>query len=445
MFRAGDIIDDKYRVEGICNDSGGMGTILFVKPITGEVEYAIVLKYCKETTEEGQKRFCREVRLLGEFDGNTKLVELLDHNLTHEPPYFVMKYYKGGDLTSVQESIKNDYSEQERYFNHMIDCIAELHQRGKFHRDIKPQNFLLDDGRVILTDLGLSKELESKSVATKSSAFWGTQGYLPPEFLTGGFKYIDATSDIFQLGKSFYNLLTGRDPQYLVRDDIPESLFYLIERCCAIDKARRYQDLASLKQSLKAVYDVLLERTDAYGNARLHLISIQEKLEVEKKYDSSQVKAFVEELSSLELQEKERICFELKQPIFHALKQPPLESHLSVFLSVYSEMVKNGNYDFGYAEIIAREMRIIFSELTVSVDNRATALELAVLAAHVQNRFAAMGICKAMVREIDDDNLGLRVRAIIVEYEATFIADIEPSECNCDSVRRALREIRESK
>ena len=101
MFSAGDIIDDKYVVEGICNDSGGMGTILFVKPISGEVEYAIVLKYCKETTEEGLKRFCREVRLLSEFTGNTKLVDLLDHNLTHEPPYFVMKYYEEGDLTSV--------------------------------------------------------------------------------------------------------------------------------------------------------------------------------------------------------------------------------------------------------------------------------------------------------------------------------------------------------
>lgn len=444
MYDKGDIIDDKYLVEGICNDSGGMGTILFVKPISGEVEHAIVLKYCKETTEEGLKRFCREVRLLSEFSGNTKLVDLLDHNLTHEPPYFVMKYYKEGDLTSVIDSIKDDYSEQERYFNHMIDCIAELHQRGKFHRDIKPQNFLLDDGRVLLTDLGLSKEIDSKTVATRNSAYWFTQGYLPPEFLTGGFKHIEATSDIFQLGKSFYHLLTGRDPQYLVQDGIPDSLFYLIERCCAIDKAGRYQNLASVKQSLKAVYDVLLDRTDAYGNVKLRLHSIQERLEVDKKYDSSQVKAFVEELSNLESQEKEKICFELKQPIFHALKQTPLQSHLSQFLSIYGEVVRRGNYGFSYAEVIAKRMEVVFSESTVSIEDRATALEHAVHAAHVENRFAAMDTCRAMVRGIDDNNLGLRVRAIILEYANTFLANIEPSECNCDAVRKALREIRES-
>ena len=110
----------------------------------------------------------------------------------------------------------------------MIDCVAELHARGTFHRDIKPQNFLLDDGNVVVSDLGLSMERESLTAFTRTSEYWGTQGYLPPEFQTGGFKNADAAGDIFMLGKSFYVLLTGRDPLYLIANDIPEPLFHLI-------------------------------------------------------------------------------------------------------------------------------------------------------------------------------------------------------------------------
>jgi hypothetical protein len=107
-------------------------------------------------------------------------------------------------------------------------------------------------------------------------------------------------------------------------------------------------------------------------------------------------------------------------------------------------MVRHGNYGWSYAEVIARRMGIVFSESSVSIEDRATALELAVYAAHAQNRFAAMETCRDMVRGIDDNSLGLRVGETILEYSETFIANIEPSECSCDAVRKALREIRES-
>lgn len=442
MYRTGDTIDSKYLVENICNDTGGMGTILFVKAINNDPGFRIVLKYCKELSDEHQQRFRREVRLLSEFKGNSKIVDLLDFNLTHDPPYFVMKYYERGDLSAIRSKIEGSHSEQEKYFNAMIDCVAELHQRDKYHRDIKPQNFLLDDGRVLLTDLGLSKELDSKSVATKSSAFWGTQGYVPPEFLTGGFKHIGASSDIFQLGKSFYNLVTGRDVQYLVGDGIPDSLFHLIEKCCAVDKARRYQDLAALKQSLKAVYDVLLSRADSFGKTRLQLISIQERLDVERKFFTEDVKNFIDNLVNLDYQEKETICFELNTAFFQVVKQALLQTHLTQFLAVYEEVVKSGNYGWSYAEVIANRMSILFSESSLSVASRAKALELAVYAADHQNRFAAMNTCKSMLRGIKDNELGLRVRELITDYPDSFITKVEPTECSCDAVRQALREVK---
>src|SRR5262245_40353023 len=250
------IIDKTYRIEDLCNDSGGMGALVFVTRVDQQDPFQLVMKYCREEEEEPLLRFKREVRLLQEFQGNSRVIEIVDANLDHIPPYYVMRYYADGDLTTMQKELVGNYELQESVFIQMIDSVAELHRTNKFHRDIKPQNFLRDGDRILVADFGLSMELNSKTAFTRSSVFWGTHGFLPPEFHHGGFKHADAAGDVFMLGKTIYVLLTGRDPLYLVADDVPPPIFVIIERCCATNKTARYQDLASLKQSLTAAYDV---------------------------------------------------------------------------------------------------------------------------------------------------------------------------------------------
>ena len=123
MFKKGDIIDKKYRVDGVCSDIGGMGTLLFVSPLDEEREDQVVLKYCKIESDESIARFRREVRLMSEYQGNSKIVQLIDYNLEYDPPYFVMKYYPLGDLTGLSENIRDDISLQEDIFVQMIDCV----------------------------------------------------------------------------------------------------------------------------------------------------------------------------------------------------------------------------------------------------------------------------------------------------------------------------------
>src|SRR5260370_34705896 len=132
MFDPGDIIDGKYRVDSLCSDAGGMGTILFVTPVKKKLGFNVVLKYCKGNDEEQLKRFRREVRLLATFKGNTRVVQIVDENLDHDPPYFVMRHYLDGDLSTQAEVLRGDYEAQERCFLQMIDCIQELHARNKF-------------------------------------------------------------------------------------------------------------------------------------------------------------------------------------------------------------------------------------------------------------------------------------------------------------------------
>lgn len=406
-------------------------------------KFNVVLKYCKDTADEQLKRFRREVRLLASFKGNSKVVKIVDYNLDHDPPYFVMKYYKDGDLFGQAKVIMNSPEAQERVILQMIECIQELHSRNEFHRDIKPQNFLLDGNQVVVSDFGLTTEIGSETGFTRSSVFWGTHGYIPPEFLTGGFKHADAAGDVFMLGKTFYALLAQRDPLYLVGDDIPAPIFHIIERCCSIPKAQRYQTLSELRQSVVAAFDVLLGRAGGVGRVKQLLSAINDRLEQEHKYTTREVSDFIEQLALLDEREQIRICLEIPQRFFAVICQQPVRAHLPDFFAAYEKLIESQDYSWSYAETIAKNMRTIFSGDGVPAPHKVLALDLAVRAACYMNRFAAMDTCREMIASIDDATLGLEVVRLITKHQDTFVGKIESSECNCDSVANALRAMRE--
>jgi hypothetical protein len=447
MIEVGSEVDGKYLVTGLCSDIGGMGKILFVNSLntdTSPDNPPLVLKFCKETDEEILIRFKREVRLLNEYRGNSKVVQIVDHNLEYDPPYFVMQYYPSGDLSTLGESLRADLTVQEQIFYQMIDCINELHLNGHFHRDIKPQNFLRDDDQIIVSDFGLSTELESSTALTRSSQFWGTPGYLPPEYYVGGFKNVDAAGDIFMLGKSFYNLLTGRGPMYLSGHDIPPPLFLIIERCCVVDKTRRYQSLAELKQNLNAAYDVLLGRVEGAGKANQLLISITDRLEKDGQYRPDEVIEFIDAFAMLYSEARIKVSLELPERLFHVLRDAPFQAHLTTFLEAYRDMVENGSYGWSYAEVIADRMDILFESAAVSDADKTLALELAVIAAQRQSRFAAMDTCTRMIKSVTDENLGIRIRDLIQRHPYNFLTTIEPSECSSNAIGSYLVELRKA-
>lgn len=192
MFRIGDIVDGKFRVDGVCSESGGMGIILHVTPVLKPLQHRVVLKYCRGNDEEQLRRFRREARLMASFEGNSKVAQIVEHNVDHDPPYYVMRYYTDGDVSRLAPTLQSSYEMQEQCFLQMIDCVQEPHSRNEFHRDIKPANFLLDGHQILVSDFGLTTEIGSNTAFTRSSVYWGTHGFIPPEFLDGGFKHADA-------------------------------------------------------------------------------------------------------------------------------------------------------------------------------------------------------------------------------------------------------------
>ena len=266
--KTGDTIDGRFKLTRLCSNDGGMGSIFFARDSDGEFDEPLILKYCKSEKASFLKRFKRETRLLNKLRSNSKVATVLALNAGHDPPYYVMKFYSDGDLSKQRAAIQADESMQEAIFLQMCDCITELHSRGIYHRDIKPQNFLVDGDDLVVSDLGLSMEEGSQSAFTSTSTSYRTEGFEPPEFDEGGFKHADAASDIYQLGKSFYVLLTDRKAKNLRPTGVHQAIYAVIERCCETEKNERYQSIDDLKRSIIAAYDVILNRVDGLARCR---------------------------------------------------------------------------------------------------------------------------------------------------------------------------------
>lgn len=438
MYKVGDVIDGNYTVTGVCSEAGGMGAVVFVQARVPH-PFTLVLKYCRETADEYVKRFRRETRLLTSYAGNSKVVNVVASNPDHDPPYVVMRYYQDGDLAKAASQIRTSYQALENVILQMIEALQELHSRGHFHRDIKPQNFLLDGSNIVVSDFGLTTEVGSETAFTRSSAYWGTHGYIPPEFLSGGFKNADASGDIFMLGKTIFNIATGRDALYIIQGGLPAPLYHVIDRCCSLNKLQRYQSLADLRQSVVAAFDVILNRGGGLGRVKQLLSAIEDRIQREQRYDPSQVGEFVEQLALLDAQDKVRICMELPNSLFSVLSQTPVQQYSKEFLASYAEMVDGQSYNWSYAEAIASKMKMIFSSQDADSSVKGFALDLAIKASIYMNRYAAMDTCIEMIRGVKEEPLGSMVAALINKHRGSFVDSIEPIGCGNESVVRAIQ------
>ncbi|WP_196251498.1 protein kinase domain-containing protein [Cupriavidus necator] len=434
------MIDQKYFVRGLCSNSGGMGTVLFVHHVQ-RADALLVLKYCKHGDEEMLRRFQREVRVMQSFAGNDAVAQIVDANLAHMPPYFVMPYFENGDVSRHAEFIRARADTTELYFMRMIDCIEQLHMRNIFHRDIKPQNFLLGGGNLVVSDLGLCTQLDSSTMFTRQSVWAGTPGYIPPEFLdNGGFRNADARGDVFMLGATFRNILAA-DGAFIPHPAIQA----ILARATAPDKSRRYASLADLRQSLKSAFDVILNRQQGQAGALELKQRIVDRWTGSHLADPAEIGTFIQALIVVPAAERETICLDLKLEIFEALAASTLEPGLlSQFLDCYREMAEHSSYGWSFAEVIADNCKLLFSSMFVGEEDKAEALRIAVIAAERQNRFAAMDTCRDMIVSVGAGDFGLaqRVHDLMMEYDHYFMQNIDPGQCKAMAVRQGVVQLK---
>src|SRR5688500_15023771 len=160
--------------------------------------------------EEYVERFRREARAVAQL-AHPNIVTVIDRGEEAGRQFIVFEYVEGDDLKQVIEKAGPLPIDQVvELGSEIAAALAFAHERGIVHRDVKPQNVLLSEGRAKVTDFGIARSLDVEHGVTQTGTVLGTSNYIAPEQASG--QPIDDRSDVYSFGVVLFELLTGTVP-----------------------------------------------------------------------------------------------------------------------------------------------------------------------------------------------------------------------------------------
>lgn len=391
-----DIINGEYLIVEELGQ-GGMGRVMRALhlPSGGEV----ALKYCTEIEENTIKRFKREVRIMSETV-HDNIVKILSSNVDYSPPFFTMPLaFKS--LDKLIPDIKSDTSKLFSVFNDICKGISAMHSLGHFHRDIKPSNVLIfANDQVCVSDFGLAKKNNPDSAAHSSSnGFLGTPAYHAPEQTDA--KTSDARTDIYQLGKTLYELFTGDNPYTINPTKISVGLKYIIQKATSIDPNDRFQTVDELQQFVQDYESSLnpnANPVDAFNN-KLNEVNDLISQNASNERECLELLDLLNKFSN-EPESFIKLFDKIPTKLLR-LFSSSLQEHFEISLKTYDVNLKAYSasrfLDFAYAETVAEKMAAIYSA-TNRPDFKELSLLNAMQFAVGANRFSAMGTVDLMLQ-----------------------------------------------
>jgi WD40 repeat protein len=254
---------------------GGMGIVLLAYDKTLRRNVAVKVLRPDRGDSTSRSRFVQEARAAAGIESDHVAQVYSVVNAPGLPPYLVMQYVEGPTLREHIKSRKRlDPREAARLVMQVAQGLAAAHRAGLVHRDVKPGNVLIDSAaeRARLMDFGLVQVLSRAEQLTIDGALAGTPEYMSPEQVRG--QPLDARTDIYSLGVTLYEALTGEAPfrgvttmvlQQVLNEEplpprrlnhlIPRDLQTVCLKAMAKEPARRYQTAAELADDLKRFLD----------------------------------------------------------------------------------------------------------------------------------------------------------------------------------------------
>jgi serine/threonine-protein kinase len=224
-----------YRIEKVIGE-GGMGTVYLAShtKIPNRVSAIKVLKSNFLQNENLKNRFRREMEIMSGMT-HENIVKLEQFDEDDLGMYLIMEYFKGVEIDDYLKNKIGVFPEEKAVplMIQILKAFSFAHNKGIVHRDIKPGNILINQeaNQVKVLDFGIAKMKDDISMQTKSGAQIGTVFYMSPEQVHG--KELDARSDIYALGVTFYQMLTGINPYHdlnteyeiynkITKEDLPD-------------------------------------------------------------------------------------------------------------------------------------------------------------------------------------------------------------------------------
>jgi serine/threonine protein kinase/Tfp pilus assembly protein PilF len=251
---------------------GGMGRVY--KALDTDLKEKVALKLINPEISADKKtieRFQNELKFARKIS-HRNVCRMYDLNKEEGSYYITMEYVSGEDLKSMigmmgQLSAGKAISVAKQ----VCEGLAEAHRLGVVHRDLKPQNIMIDrEGNARIMDFGIARSIKGRGI-TGSGVMIGTPEYMSPE--QAEVKEVDQRSDIYSLGVILYEMVTGRvpfegetplgiamkhksempkDPRE-INTRIPEDISRLILRCMEKDKENRYQSAGEVRSELENI------------------------------------------------------------------------------------------------------------------------------------------------------------------------------------------------
>ena len=270
----GTVLSGRYRLEAKLG-SGGMSTVYLARDTTLDRAVAVKVMH-REMSEQADQleRFRQEARAVAKIS-HPNVVAVIDAGEDGGYPYIVFEYVEGETLKArINRVGALDVQESLAYAIEIARGLTVAHARKMVHRDIKPQNVLIDaEGRAKLTDFGISRQLE-KDGLTATGRVLGTTDYVAPEQAMG--RGADQRSDIYALGVVLFEMLTGHVPFQAdsqvgvamkhVNEELPDvqgerpelsaATALVVERATAKDPTKRYADVGEMIDDLSTALEV---------------------------------------------------------------------------------------------------------------------------------------------------------------------------------------------
>ncbi len=251
---------------------GGMGKVY--KAFDKKIKERVALKLLKPEIAADEKtieRFRNELKFARKIS-HRNICRMYDLGEEEGNNYITMEYVSGEDLKSTIRRIGQlPVAKSISIAKQICEGLAEAHRLGVVHRDLKPQNIMIDkEGNARIMDFGIARSLEAKGI-TEAGMIIGTPEYMSPEQVEG--KEADQRSDIYTLGVILYEMVTGKvpfegdttlsialkhkteeplDPRE-INAQIQEGLSRLILKCMEKDKKKRYQGAKELLSELSKI------------------------------------------------------------------------------------------------------------------------------------------------------------------------------------------------
>ncbi|HET9545324.1 MAG TPA: protein kinase, partial [Gaiellaceae bacterium] len=210
-MKIGDTIADRYRLDGVLG-SGGMSRVYRAHDNVLERDVALKVLHDKLSDDPSYvERFRREARAIARLS-HPNIVTVIDRGQVDSAEFIVFELVRGANLKQLlSERRYLPVREALAIVHQAARGLAFAHEHGIVHRDVKPQNVLVDDdGAAKVTDFGIARSLDRESGLTQTGAILGTADYLSPEQATG--QPVTEAADQYSLGVLLYELLTGEVP-----------------------------------------------------------------------------------------------------------------------------------------------------------------------------------------------------------------------------------------